>query len=560
MRRALLFLFVCVCIGAVRAGETPGRAVASKISSVTVYSDRALVKRIFSADLPAGFISVSIPDLPSKMLNESVRVTGKGTSGATISGVRVAEKYLEESTQEAVNKLQDQKDQLESRIKALDDRKSVLASKKAFVESISRVTSESVAQNITVQRPSLDEWAGMVNFVDKTLNEIGTESRSIDAELKDLNNKKSITERELSGRQYSSGESQKSVVVDLDLDDPGSITMELSYIVMGANWTPIYDIRASSETDTISVIFMANVRQNTGEDWDDVQLELSTARPYMGDVPRVLDPWYLNIADPTSFRARGGRSGEGSYMLDGKNKVLSSGEEISSDQSAMMKQVTETQIAIAQVSQQLISTSFSLKQSETIPSNNAPKKVSVKIASAEGKKEYYAVPKSNNYAYLRTKITNHTNFPLLPGNTSVFFDGNFVSASSIPLVVPSESFDLFLGIDEGIKIKRELVEKFSDPSGVLNKKDRIEYKYKITIENYRDKARKITILDQIPVTQDDRIDVKALEISPKPQYQGDDELRGILRWVFDLGPRGKEEISFNYQIKYPSGMILVGLE
>ncbi|MEE9555588.1 MAG: mucoidy inhibitor MuiA family protein [candidate division Zixibacteria bacterium] len=559
MRRILVLLMAIAWGGTALANEATKFEAVSKISSVIVYSDRAMVKRAFSAKLPTGFVSIAIPDLPAKLLNESVRVTGKGTTDVTIFSVRVEEEFLEESAQEAVRALQDQKEKLEGQIKSLQDRKTVLASKKSFVEAISKSTSESISKDIAVQRPSIDEWAGMLSFVDKSLNEIASESRDIENEIKDLNNKKSIIEREMSARQYLSGESRKAVVVDLDIADPGTISMELSYIVTGASWTPIYDIRASSENDTISIVFMANVKQNTGEDWHDVQIELSTAKPYAGHGPRKPIPWYLRIKTPV-LSYRGGRvsPGEVAFQTDGDD-TRNKQDFMPFNRPAPMIQMQETQLSVADVSQQLISTSFILKQTESIPSDNKIKKVSVKVASTEGKKEYYAIPKTSDNVYLRSKIINKTSFPLLPGDASIFFDGGFVSTTAIPLVVPSEGFDLFLGIDDNIRLKRELAKRFVDETGVMSRKNRIEFTYNITIENLRKNESKITILDQIPVSRDDRIDVKLKDISPDPQYKADDEQKGILRWILDMKAGEKNQLSFNYEVKFPSDVIVDGL-
>lgn len=553
IKRAFILLLAFAWVGTARANEASRHEVASKISSVTVYSDRALVKRTFSAELPAGFVSLAIPALPSKMLNESVRVSGKGTSNAIISGVNIEEEYLESSAQDVVRELEEKLRKIEKQKRILQDRKGVLGQKKEFIESLSNKTVQSISDKIVVQRPSVEEWMAMVSFVDKSLDEINTEAQSIDNQVVDLDRKKQVLTRELADYQKPSTESRKTVKVDLEMAENGTVNLELSYIIKGASWTPLYDIRASSENDTISVVLMANVRQNTGEEWNDVKLELSTAKPFIGAAPRDLNPWYLVVGTQANYRS--GTFALKAKRADFKDQVGY----VPTEDLALMTQGVETQHSIADVSQQLISTSFILKQSESIPSDNTAKKVSVKVVSAVGKKEYYAVPKLNNYAYLRSMVTNNTSFPLLPGKASVFFDGNYVSTTSIPLVVPSESFEMYLGIDEGIKLKRELVEKFSDMTGVMNRKNRVEYSYKITVETYRDFEQKITILDQIPVSQDDRLEIKVKEIVPEPGYKGNDEQKGLLRWIVNLPPRGKETISFNYQILYPPDVIIAGL-
>jgi uncharacterized protein (TIGR02231 family) len=305
---------------------------------------------------------------------------------------------------------------------------------------------------------------------------------------------------------------------------------------------------------------MANVRQNTGENWEDIQLELSTARPYVGAVPRMLSPWYLDAIQPEPRAA----SGPHDIVVTAKrakiDKYVTSNEEsVSMRLGYSMFQTFETQMAVAEVSTQVISTSFILKQAETIPSNNISKKVSVKLASVSAETELFAVPKLTEYAYLKARVVNETSFPLLSGDANVFFDGNFVSTTRIPLVIPTESFDLYLGIDEGIKIKREMIEKFSDETGVLNKKQRIEYRYKILVENFRRTDQKITVLDQFPVSLNDVIDVKVSDISPAPQYKSEEKKKGIMRWVLKLGPLSSEEIRFKYEVKYPVGLMIAGL-
>ncbi len=104
-----------------------------------------------------------------------------------------------------------------------------------------------------------------------------------------------------------------------------------------------------------------------------------------------------------------------------------------------------------------------------------------------------------------------------------------------------------------------MIEKFSDETGVLNKKQRIEYRYKILVENFRRTDQKITVLDQFPVSLNDVIDVKVSDISPAPQYKSEEKKKGIMRWVLKLGPLSNEEIRFKYEVKYPVGLMIAGL-
>jgi uncharacterized protein (TIGR02231 family) len=339
-------------------------------------------------------------------------------------------------------------------------------------------------------------------------------------------------------------------MVELYMENPGHFDFNLSYIVHGATWKPVYDIRAESDADTIDMLMFAQITQNTGENWDNVNLELSTARPSLSAKPPDPRPWLIGFQPSGGFHAPENRVVGVAPMINGY--TTSSEDKID--------QRIDTQWAVSDVREMMISTSFALAQRENIPGNNTPKKVSVKAVNMVGDTEYFANPRQGPFAYLKAKLTNKTNFPFLEGVASVFLDGNFVHSTIIPMVVPKEEFDLYLGIDDKIKVDRKLVEKFTDKSGMLSSKDKISYSFKITVENYKKTIQKITVLDQYPVSQNDQINVKLLASSAETNSSELDKSKGFLRWVFKLEPEQKKEINFAYEIKYPENYEISGLQ
>ena len=313
----------------------------------------------------------------------------------------------------------------------------------------------------------------------------------------------------------------------------------------------------------------AEITQNTGEDWNNVNVELTTARPSVSARPAEPRPWIIGLQqDVGRFNARGGRGGDITLMLDGLNldekaKIehmpVTNVSDVLRTTSGFVRQNRETQWAVSDVTEQMISTSFVLPRRENILGNNTSKKVSVKAVKMAGDTEYFANPRQGPYAYLKAKMKNMTNFPFLEGPANVFLDGNYVHSTLIPLSVSGEEFDLYLGIDDKIRIDRRLVEKFNDESGLLSNKDRVRYSYKITVENYKKIATKITVLDQYPVSQSDQIEVKLTEVAPKTVSEELDNSRGFLRWIFELQPDRKKEIDFAYEIKYPDKYEIAGL-
>jgi uncharacterized protein (TIGR02231 family) len=168
------------------------------------------------------------------------------------------------------------------------------------------------------------------------------------------------------------------------------------------------------------------------------------------------------------------------------------------------------------------------------------------------------VPKLSENVFLKAKFGNDSESPLLAGKANVFYDGDFISATAITTVVPTDSFELFLGIDQAIKIKRELLGKFTDEAGLTNSKQKMTYEYRITSENFRKTDEKLTILDQYPVSRNKDIEVNLKSVLPQPNSLPDDQANGYLRWTFNLKPSEKKIMQFKYEIKYPKEAIVNG--
>ncbi|NTW90662.1 MAG: DUF4139 domain-containing protein, partial [Erysipelotrichaceae bacterium] len=56
-------------------------------------------------------------------------------------------------------------------------------------------------------------------------------------------------------------------------------SIRLSYLVANCGWSPTYTLRTEAEQNEVRVECHGLVQQMTGEDWNEVELTLSTASP-----------------------------------------------------------------------------------------------------------------------------------------------------------------------------------------------------------------------------------------------------------------------------------------
>jgi uncharacterized protein (TIGR02231 family) len=215
------------------------------------------------------------------------------------------------------------------------------------------------------------------------------------------------------------------------------------------------------------------------------------------------------------------------------------------------------EVAQATVETSATSATFRIAAPATIASDNAPQKVAVTTAKLAAAAEYLAIPKRLAAAFLTAHVTNTSDFPFLAGALNVFLDGTFVAASQLRAVQPGEKFDLALGADEGIALKRTLVKRFAEDTGLTNGGRRVTYEFLLSVQNNKKTAERIALHDQLPVSRNEKIVVKHLAPDPKDLKP---DAEGLLKWTLDLKPGEKREIALKFSIDHPADINVSGLQ
>ena len=145
---------------------------------------------------------------------------------------------------------------------------------------------------------------------------------------------------------------------------------------------------------------------------------------------------------------------------------------------------------------------------------------------------------------------------------NVHFGGRFVGKTFLSEKKPGQEFDLNLGADREVKVRREKIkDKIKETFFGKIQRDTIvrEMAYKITLENLKNKAIKVEIIDSIPVSRTDKIEIKDLVITPKPKKEDYQDQEGVMLWEFDSKPGEKGEINIEFVITYPKDAPVFGL-
>ncbi len=204
-----------------------------------------------------------------------------------------------------------------------------------------------------------------------------------------------------------------------------------------------------------------------------------------------------------------------------------------------------------------LSTSFEIPTKSSIPSDNSQHKVTISIKSLPVEFAYTSIPKITPSVYLKGKIINKNDYPLLEGDISIFVDNEFINKTYLNTIVPTDTLSLALGVDDRIQIKKVLINKFNESKGLLGGSRQITYDYEIQITNNRKTEESILVYDQLPIAMNEDIKVELLEPKKEKDELGNDKK---LEWTVNLKPGEKKIIPLKYLVEFPNKLNVYGLE
>ncbi|MDR6599712.1 uncharacterized protein (TIGR02231 family) [Achromobacter deleyi] len=551
MRRTLLALAIATIPG---LGVAAG--LASSIGAVTVYQDRAVVTRSASSELAAGEHELELENLPISLQANSLQVSAKSTGQASLLDVKVRDAFQTDTANERVRTLQEQMRKLEARQAELDDEAAVLDNQRELVLMMQRGATEPAKEGA---RLTLDELKAIQTLSADTLGKTL-------ASLRQVAERKAVLEREIEALQGQLdimrgqlSRRSKTVTLRINLARAGKVDLAVSYAVGGARWAPAYDARLRPADRTVDLGYFGVISQNTGEDWKNVKLTLSTARPALGGGAPTLQPWIIDVAAPPPPapppRPSAAPAPISSEMTMKRSRPAAQGQAYAD--AAMPEPVAEAmEVSTAQMQNDATSASFQIKNPATVASDNSSQRVAITTAKLPATLQYQSTPALREAAFLTALASNNTDFPFLAGSLNTFLDDAFVASSRIKAVMPGEKVELAMGADDGISIKRQLVNRFTESTGFSGSGKRVTYEYKITVKNNKATKEQIVFKDRLPVSRNEKIVVKLLSPADREVKREED---GKLAWEWELEPGKSRETVLKFSVDYPGDIDVSGI-
>lgn len=338
------------------------------------------------------------------------------------------------------------------------------------------------------------------------------------------------------------------IVVSVSSEKIAIGKIEVSYLVSQCGWTPSYDLKAKDLNAPVELSYKAQVFQNTGEEWKDVNLTLSSSNPYLQQTKPIMSTWYISYYDPNYYNQRS----QGYYDNYYKKGQAEKDSDLSYGGVAAMQSKITANEAPALTAEQftskiqnMVNAEFEIKLAYTIKSNNEPHLVSIAKETLKADYILALVPKMDKNAFLVANITDWEDLNLLPARANIYYDGTYVGQSYIDPMAMEDTLRLAMGRDNNITAIRKK-QKDKDKEKVLGENKVKSLAYEINIKNTHGYNVDMIIEDQIPVSNVDDIKVEIIDKGKA----GLNELTGFLTWKTKLKAGASEKLTYEYQVKY----------
>lgn len=512
----------------------------TNISQVTIHLKGAEIIRSKEVLIEGGKSTFIFTGLSPKLNPQSVQVTA--SNNVQILSITSKINFLKEGKKSnQIELLNDSLAHISGKYQGIEDEKNAFELEKQLLLN----NQELKGTNSSL---SVDELQNAANFFRQRLRDINTNLSNLKKARKELNIEQGRIKQQLI--ELNAGKKPTSeIYIAIHSPEAVSSTLKLRYVVDDAGWSPIYDLVAHDLTQDISLKYRALAFNNTGTDWENVKIKLSTADPYQGAGKPRLAPWVLSIQQINSL---------GIGKLDGRMQLRKEKniQEYSMSQNVIVPQDKDgkddqinSNIRFETVEISELNMDFDIKQPYDIPSDFKPYSIEISEHMLSANYKHFAIPKLDKDAFLIAQITGWESLSLISGPMNVYQGEKYVGLANVDTRTISDTLELSLGRDQKVTVKREKRKEFSK-NRFLGDKKISSFSYRISIKNNHNMPINLELVDQVPISKNKEISIDIGELSKASH----NEESGQLRWDLELSPSESNELNFGYNVKHPKSM------
>lgn len=560
MTRLFFLLVVYFSITEV-IGQVKEQRIETTIDAVKLHLDGAEVIRSHQTNLTAGRHQLIFTNLSPKMYHQTIQASA--SNGVKILSVTNETNFMERRKDSPRAKgIRDSIEQVRTTIALLTDEKDAYYEEKNMLQQNRSIKGNNSNLTVAELSAAADFYRSRNFEINKALSQLQKKLEVSGRQLLDL--KLQLQEINADHRPMA------EIHLVVETDKTTSSIIDFRYVVSDAGWAAIYDLEAGDFSKPINLGYRGLAYNNTGIDWNNVKLTLSTADPLQNMVQPALTVWNLdsysnidNIATNINININKNNSyivQEQQINLDLEKGVYEQevaqllgedyqkGVDYNTDKykDYIKNKNSGPTVVNATLDVPEFNADFEIEKPYTIPSDRKPYSVEINDFKLPTTYKYYAVPKLDKDAFLLAQVVGWEDLDLVSGNVNIYNDGKYIGQSYLDIRNLSDTLSVSLGRDPDVVVTRTKI-KGSAKKQLFGSQKKASMAYEINVRNNNSKAITIEIQDQVPISNDKDV---VITVDEKSAADYDTDL-GVLTWQFQLGAKQNKEFKMGFSIKYP---------
>ena len=501
-----------------------GMLLASQVARVVVYPDRARVTRSQEARCGAQAARVEFAALPPSVDPGSLRAF---VNEGGIESVDLIEEPRATAFSAEVNDLETQLRQIAARLQELRDAREKAQGLDRLAGDLEAVSAHLISGEMS-QQPDLKAWRAALDQTLQARLQAARQRSEAGARERELQRQGDDARRKLARLGAARSRSERRAEVLISCPAGHGARVELTYLVGGASWQPAYQARAGD--DSVALSLFATVRQSTGESWDGAALALSTALPAQDATPPKIVPLRVYAQEREPPRK----------ILVRRDELQRHAEEGAAGRTAGSGMQAE---------EQGLSVQLQVNGPASVSGDGTPARLFVASTTLSAAFAWKTVPRQVPFVFRVADLVNAAPFPLLPGEVDLFRSGAYLGRVPLERVAEGARFHLSFGLEEGIRVKRVVLEEIVRDEGLFKSARRFRYAYRFEVENHLPRPAQVELAEQVPVSELTDVEV-GLEEKTTPGFTRNLE-DGILTWKLPLEAGEKRTLQLAFHVDVP---------
>ena len=502
----------------------------TKLTAASVYRSGCIVKRTGTLTLKEGTQQVKLCGLSASADDSSLRLSvPEGVNGSNVQ----MEYPTREQQQDALKDLAQKAAELQSRISAKEKMAALWETNADFSQKASLSVEEMSAY--------LEKLPERLEAISRELTRLREEKKTLDKEYAEAKNKAALP----------------YVTAELYAAKAGEYPVELTYRDYQASWNPVYEIHSENDSESLKLRMRAQIRQNTHEDWEGAALTLFSGNPSVSGTIPEMNPTHLRFYVPRPKARTAGFGGMMKASAMREAKMVMEEECLDADATMEMSAAPMMNMVAADsgravkgetMTEYPLNGTWDIRKGQEIICD-------IKTDLLSCRCHVVAVPKLSDEAYLAAEVATADLEDMQDTPAAVYVNGAFAGNVVLEPDMTKDSYDLSLGVDETVKIKRRQTKRHTQ-NVLLKGQKKTEYAYEITLASRKEKAVDVTVTDQIPVSDEKTIVVEPIDLSGAEK----EDATGLLHWNFRLGAGESKTITLAYSVAWPKDKLTEEVE